>query len=144
MKKVGFLLFSAVAIFAAGFELGYQSRNRDVPAVKLVSVYDGDTLVVDIQNWPEIIGRRIPIRIRGIDTPELHDESAKVKALAVQAKEFSKEKLGRSQIRIQNLDRDKYFRIVADVYVDGQNLGDALIKNGLAKPYDGGKKPEWK
>lgn len=39
--------------------------------------------------------------------------------------------------------RGKYFRIVAEVRVDGQNLGQLLIEKGLAKPYDGGKKQKW-
>ncbi len=40
--------------------------------------------------------------------------------------------------------RGKHFRIIANVYGDGINLGDALIKEGLAKRYNGGKKPKWK
>jgi len=46
-------------------------------------------------------------------------------------------------LELRNIKRGKYFRIVADVYIDGQCLADILIKNGLAKPYDGGKKPQW-
>jgi endonuclease YncB( thermonuclease family) len=41
------------------------------------------------------------------------------------------------------MQRGKYFRIVADVFVDGSNLGQELIERGLAKPYDGGTKPKW-
>ena len=36
--------------------------------------------------------------------------------------------------------RGKYFRIVADVIVDGENLGDMLIEAGIAKEYIGKKK----
>mgnify|MGYP001247571374 CR=1 FL=1 len=40
--------------------------------------------------------------------------------------------------------RGKYFRIVADVDIDGQDLGRLLIHEGYAQPYDGsGKKPKW-
>jgi len=41
------------------------------------------------------------------------------------------------------MQREKYFRIVADVDIDGQDLGQMLIHEGLAQPYDGGKKPKW-
>jgi endonuclease YncB( thermonuclease family) len=41
------------------------------------------------------------------------------------------------------MQRGKYFRIVADVYVDGSDLGQELIEKGLAKPYHGEKKPKW-
>jgi len=43
-------------------------------------------------------------------------------------------------IELRNLQRGKYFRIVADVYADGVNVGDELIKESLAVIYDGGKK----
>ena len=39
-----------------------------------------------------------------------------------------------------NMMRGKYFRIVADVYADGENLAEALIDTGIAVRYDGGKK----
>lgn len=41
------------------------------------------------------------------------------------------------------MERGKYFRIVADIEVDGENLAELLLDNGLAKPYDGRNKPEW-
>jgi len=36
-----------------------------------VSVYDGDTIKVNIANYPAINGEGISIRIRGIDAPEI-------------------------------------------------------------------------
>ena len=44
------------------------------------------------------------------------------------------------RIDLKNMGRGKYFRIVADVYVDGENLAEALIDSGMAVRYDGGKK----
>jgi len=44
------------------------------------------------------------------------------------------------QIDLKNIARGKYFRIVADVVVDGESLADELIEAGMAVPYDGGKK----
>ena len=41
---------------------------------------------------------------------------------------------------MRNLERGKYFRIVADVYVDGEDLGGLLVEAGAAVRYDGGKK----
>jgi len=43
-------------------------------------------------------------------------------------------------IDLKNIERGKYFRIVADVFVDGESLADELIEAGIAVPYDGGKK----
>ena len=41
------------------------------------------------------------------------------------------------------MQRGKYFRILADVYVDGISLADNLIKAGHARVYDGGKRLGW-
>ena len=38
------------------------------------------------------------------------------------------------------MQRGKYFRIVADVYTDGQSVGEGLVREGLAVVYGGGKK----
>jgi len=41
------------------------------------------------------------------------------------------------------LNRDKYFRILADVKADDIDVKEYMIKNNFAKKYDGGKKEEW-
>ena len=38
------------------------------------------------------------------------------------------------------MERGKYFRVVADVIVDGENLGNMLIEAGVAIKYIGKKK----
>ena len=43
------------------------------------------------------------------------------------------------QISLKNMERGKYFRIAADVIVDGESLVDMLIEAGMAVRYDGGK-----
>jgi endonuclease YncB( thermonuclease family) len=124
--------------------LGLSHSPSGNPQVRLVSIHDGDTITVDIVNWPPIIGHHIPIRIKGIDTPEMNDKSERVRALAVVSKEFLTTKIAKSSLQIRNLERDKYFRISADLYADGTNVGEVLLKKGFAKHYDGGKKPVWK
>ena len=44
------------------------------------------------------------------------------------------------QLNSNNIKRGKYFRIAADVIVDGESLADVLIEAGVAIKYDGGKK----
>ena len=44
------------------------------------------------------------------------------------------------QINLKNMERGKYFRIAADIYVDGESLADMLIEAGMAVRYDSGKK----
>ena len=60
------------------------------------------------------------------------------------AKQFTVGKLrDASTIELRNMQRGKYFRIIADVYVDGKNLTELLINAKLARPYYGGTKKGW-
>lgn len=142
MKFVKFIILAAAMLGC--YLLGLSHSPNSNPQVRLVSVHDGDTITVDIVNWPPIIGHHIPIRVKGLDTPEMNDKSERVRILAVRAKDFLNTNIAKSRLEIRNLERDKYFRISADVYADGVNVGQLLLKNGHAKPYDGGKKPVWR
>jgi micrococcal nuclease len=118
----------------------YNNAHR----VSVVSVYDGDTFRVNIAGWRPIIGQNIPIRVRGVDTPELRGECDREKLLALEARDFTKNFLESGKISLKNNDRGKYFRIVSDVYVDGKLLSEALINKGLGYEYDGKtKKRSW-
>jgi endonuclease YncB( thermonuclease family) len=46
-------------------------------------------------------------------------------------------------LELRNIQRGKYFRIVAEVYVDGKSLTESLIAAGLGYRYHGGKKKAW-
>jgi len=124
--------------------LATEKLYGDATNVKVVSIYDGDTFKCSIISYPAIIGDNIGIRISGIDCPEMTDKRLNIRALAQQAKQYTVARLraGKS-ICLLNMRRDKYFRIVADVTVDGKNLAQELIGKGLAKPYDGGTKEAW-
>ncbi len=113
----------------------------DGMVVDLVRVVDGDTIVVNIHGWPDIVGREIGVRVSGCDTPELRDRRPEVKALAYRAKRVVTDVLFNAGIvTLHNIRRGKYFRLVADVYADDICISSFLIHAGLALPYDGGKK----
>lgn len=131
------LLFSFFSISAE--ELTYGNAEIE----KIVRIYDGDTYFVNLKNMPPIIAKNIGIRLRGADTPEL--KTGCTKGLAKEAKEYVTNKFARAKkIELRNMSRDKYFRIDCDVYVDGVNLANELIKLGYAKSYDGETKSNWK
>lgn len=133
-----FKYFSGL-VLAALLPCSFAAENFGHAQVdQVVSIYDGDTFRVDIAGWPDVIGKRVPIRLNGVDTPEIRGKCEAEKKLARTAKMFTVEKLRSAKtIELKNIQRGKYFRIVADTYVDGISLGDLLIKNHLAKPYDG-------
>ncbi len=102
--------------------------------------YDGDTITFNLPGLHPIIGEKINIRVNGIDTPEIRGKCEKEKYDAKQAKEMVTDILkDAEQIILRNMERGKYFRIAADVIVDGENLADMMIEAGMAVSYDGGK-----
>ena len=111
---------------------------------KVISVYDGDTFRVDIGSLPPIVGKNIPIRLNGVDTPEIQGKCKYEKDLALMARDFVRNKLATAkEIRLTKLQRGKYFRVVADVMIDGVSLEQELLDNELAYKYTGGKKSSW-
>ena len=103
--------------------------------------YDGDTITFNLPGLHPIIGEKISIRVNGIDTPEIKGKCDKEKYDAKQAKEMVADILkDAEQIVLRNMERGKYFRIAADVIVNGENLASMLIEAGMAIRYDGGKK----
>ena len=121
-----------------------QKSYGDVLVSEIVSVYDGDTFRARIDSFPAILGDSIGIRVAGIDTPEIRGKSKKEKRLAKKAKQVALEILTNAEVIVlKNIKRGKYFRIVADVFVDGKSLADSLINKKLAYAYNGGTKKSW-
>jgi endonuclease YncB( thermonuclease family) len=114
--------------------------------------YDGDTCTVSLPpTVPALFGDHITVRLSGIDTPEIKGICEEEKQLARKAQALT-QKLMSEAARIDLLEpkRDKYFRILARVMVEDQarpgepiEVAQELVKAGLARPYDGGKKQRW-
>ena len=118
-----------------------RDRYGSVTVSKIISIYDGDTFRVNIDSLPPLIGKNIPVRLEGVDTPEINGKCQYEKDLALKARDFVRRKLlNATEIKLNDLQRGKYFRIVAKVYIDGVSLEEELLQNGLAYQYYGGKK----
>ena len=138
IKFVFVFYFLASSIFAKDTTYG------NVLVYSVDKVYDGDTITVTINGYPAIIGEKISVRIYGVDTPELHDKDKVIKAFALFVRDYVRELINKAKrIELRNIRRGKYFRIVAEVFLDGQSLTKLLLKNKFAKPYFGGHKQQW-
>ena len=140
--KLLLLFILSVTVFAG--------NNLNVE--KLISVYDGDTFKVDLhcpgnknKTIKYLICKNIRIRPTGFDTPEMRGVSDAEKQKAREAQVYLEGILKNAErIRLLNVKRDDvYFRIVADVYIDGFSLSEIMINSGHALPYDGKTKPDW-
>lgn len=93
-----------------------------------------------------MFGKKLNVRVSGVDTPELRTKNRCEKEKARHAKKLVTNLLKNAKrIDLINLERGKYFRLVAEVMVDGKSLSEYLLKNGLGYGYQGGtkKKMDW-
>lgn len=110
--------------------------------VKYLKNYDGDTVTVRIPDVHPLLGENISVRIVGIDTPEKNGKKPCEKERARDAQRLVANLMKNAKaIELRNIGRDKYFRVLAEVWIDGRSVGAVLIENKLAYPYDGGRKP---
>lgn len=113
-------------LFLAGCATYPQTQDKLYPDVKvsrLLRVIDGDTFACDIDEHSAIAGKNISIRLRGINTPELKNRNEEERKFANLEKQRLSDLLNSARvIELRNIDRDKYFRIDADVYIDGEPL----------------------
>jgi micrococcal nuclease len=133
-----FILLTLVSFSVNATEYG----NATVSEVR--SIYDGDSFRVNINGWPDIIGKSVPIRVLSVDAPEMRGKCEAEKLAARIAKQHTVALLRSGKmIELTNMQRGKYFRILANVIIDGKSLADSLVSNGLARRYDGGKRGGW-
>ena len=136
--------FVALIFLITTINLQAKPQYGTVTVSKVISVYDGDTFRVNIDSLPPIVGKNIPIRVNGVDTPEIRGKCQYEKNLALKARDFVRVKLANAkEIKLTNLQRGKYFRVVANVLVDGVSLEKELLDNELAYEYSGGRKLSW-
>lgn len=132
-----------VIVFIAGCFLAGSISAQTCGTIQVTSVIDGDTLRAEMVGAPSPLNR-VSIRISGIDTPEMKGQCDSEKEKARAAKSFLSRKLSSARaVTFGTLDWDKYGgRILADVYFDGQDVGQMMIDEGYATPYLGGKKSD--
>lgn len=109
--------------------------------VEYIRNYDADTITFNVPGVHPLIGKKINVRVSGVDTPEVKTKNSCEKDKARNAKKLVANLLKHAKrIDLLNIKRDKYFRINAEVVIDGKLLSHYLLKNGLAYSYDGGTK----
>lgn len=123
-------LFVVLAICA----LSGAAQQARVLEGKVVNVHDGDTVTLLKQD-----NKKTPIRLQGIDAPELKQAFG-----ADSQKNLSQMVLGK-QVTIVWTKLDKYRRTVGTIMLDGQDINIRQVKAGLAwhfKKYEDEQEPE--
>jgi len=97
-------------------------------------VVDGDTFWIEGQK----------VRIAGIDAPETHEpRCASELELGNEATEKLRALLNSGRVTMTGIDRDRdrYGRLLRNVAVNGQDVGEAMVAAGVAREYAGGRRP---
>ncbi len=96
------------------------AQNFGLQELKII---DADTIHITQQ------GQKIKVRLYGIDAPEKKQEYGN------EATTFLTTLLQGKDVFISPITKDRYGRVVAMVYVEGENVQEILLKNGLAWMY---------
>lgn len=106
-------------------------------AARNIRVRDGDTLYDAAAN--------VTYRVVNIDTPEAGQlaQCAAERRLAARATRETRLRVNSAQrLELQPTGRtDRYGRTIAFVLIDGRDLGETLIAEGLARPWRGRREP---
>lgn len=109
-------------------------------------IVDGDTFIGDVILAKDIAVESVSVRLRNVDTPEIHGQCAE----EIKRAEYARQRLGElipvgSTVEITNIKNDKYpGRIDANVYdSDNRDVGLVLVREKVGREYHGGKRQSW-
>lgn len=141
LKSLALGLMFALSVAACQPAFSYVQQ----PLVATIDeVYDGDTIFVILSEFPDDLSR-IGIRVLGIDTGELNWRAqcdAELEA-GEESKRYLIEELimDAEYVVLSNYRWDKYGgRMLADVLVNGWDIGHWMLEEGGAIEYWGGTK----
>ena len=103
---------------------------------KLLRVVDGDTLDVSIDLGFDVWVKK-RVRLYGINAPESRTRDLEEKKKGIAAKEKLQELLEASNgiFVIKSHGVGKYGRCLGTIYVEGDNINERLLAEGLAEKY---------
>ena len=113
----------------------------------VIKVYDGDTITIAGRlPYPESPLYRFPVRLLGIDSPEIKGKTEKEKEAAHKAQRALEDLVLHRKVILRDVSTEKYGRILANIYLvtdtDETFVNKWMLSNGHAVPYDGKtKKP---
>lgn len=136
MMKKAFVLFCGLVL----------CHNCFATPVVVKYIIDGDTFVGDVLLRDGIQVISVSIRLRNVDTPEIHGNCES----EIRRAEYAKQRLEElipvgSTVEIDNIKNDKYAgRIDANVYdAANRDVGRVLVSEKIGRPYSGGHRQSW-
>ncbi|WP_140847988.1 thermonuclease family protein [Paracoccus sp. FO-3] len=100
-----------------------------------IRVWDGDSIRLGTTRQSEAV------RIFNIDAPEIEGQCLYESGLALQSKIRLAELLKGRRVEILRQGTDRYGRTLAAIRVEGRDVGDILVSEGLARTWAGRREP---
>ena len=128
IRKFASTFILAMVVFGSASAEPFPSRE--------IYMVDGDTAKVAGHNY----------RLVGYDTPETWRPKCEYeRALGQAATARARELIELAQVVdfVILPGKDKYGRGLASIYIRGVDLGKVLVNEGLARPYDRGRRAGW-
>jgi micrococcal nuclease len=108
---------------------------------RVVDVYDGDTVTVDVDLGFSMSLRKLKVRLSGIDAAEMRGGTNESRARAVLARDWLRSQILGKEIYLESKGIDKYGRWLGRIHTqDGNCCNDQLLVMGLAIQYSGGSR----
>ncbi len=122
------LLLVVALLVVRPWEAGEEEGPGEAAAL-VTRVVDGDTFEARIEGEVE------DVRLIGVDTPETVKPGAAVECFGPAASRFAKELLEGRRVRLVFGEerRDRYERLLAYAYLDGDFVNAELLRRGLAR-----------
>lgn len=127
-----FLLCLILALVASGQEVTPVELNYTYEA-QVLSAYDGDTITALISLGFDTYTKQ-RIRLHGIDAPEV---TGPEKTAGLISRDKVRELIAGKEVLIKTLKdkRGSFSRYLGIIYINGVNLNQLLLDEGLAKQY---------
>lgn len=107
---------------------------------KVLRVDSQCRIICDIRDWPAIIGKEMPVQIRGLDPKQTFSLPVRqfildtlTAALSQNPQAAEPNQPAQTKVLLNHIQRGEAFCLVADVEMNGQDLGQMLVDKGYAK-----------
>lgn len=107
---------------------------------KVIRVDAQCRIYCDIADWPAIIGREMPVQIRGLEPQQSYELAVRQyihetlnAALNKKPAQSDPNQPETPRVLLKHIQRGQSFCLVAEVDVEGRDLGQMLVEKGYAK-----------
>jgi micrococcal nuclease len=113
------LIVFLFSYFGDKYNLGQKGMPSD-ETYRVLKVSDGDTVTINDH------GEKRKLRLYGIDAPEKDQE------YGMESREYLYNRIQDKAVNVDFISKDRYGRDISVIYLDGENINEAMVKEGYA------------